>query len=223
MKVFNLQTGLFITALLASGGAFSGLGDHGWLGTEQVFAASAQQKAQARKALDQVIASLSGVDAAYASGKAAEAQAKLEEARSGWNEVSPCASGTRRARRSTVVRLSGDQAEKRRAGSGSELHRLRYAGGAKRRHRGRAEVGAPYTGSSSGSASSRWAGRATARLRSPDERSGDTRAQDHRAPVGRVPPTRQLLYDRELIRPADQIFELRGGLLTRIVGELIPT
>ena len=35
MKVFNLQTGIFIAVLLASGGAFSGVGDRGWHGTKQ--------------------------------------------------------------------------------------------------------------------------------------------------------------------------------------------
>jgi hypothetical protein len=92
MKLFNLQTGLFIAVLLASVGAFSGLGDGRWHGTEQALASSPDQKALARSELDQVIASLSRVDAAYASGNATEAQAKFEEATSSWNKVSPALS-----------------------------------------------------------------------------------------------------------------------------------
>jgi hypothetical protein len=58
-----------------------------------------------------------------------------------WNQLEQgfaCALGTRSARGTIVVRLSGDPAEKRRARSGSEFYRLRHAGGAKRRQRGRA-------------------------------------------------------------------------------------
>lgn len=92
MKVFGLQTGLSIAVLLAPGVAFSGLGDRGWHGTEQTLAASPEEKGQARNELDQVIASLSSLDAAYASGNTAAALTKLEEARSGWNKISPAIS-----------------------------------------------------------------------------------------------------------------------------------
>ena len=107
MKIFNLQSGLFIAVLLASGGAFSGPGDRGWHGTEQALAALPEQKAQARSELDQVIASLSSVDATYASGNAAEAQAKFEEATSSWNKVSPALS----AREAREVQLLFDSLE----------------------------------------------------------------------------------------------------------------
>ena len=41
-----------------------------------------------RNALDQLIASLSGVDVAYTSGDTNEARSKLEEATFSWNKVS---------------------------------------------------------------------------------------------------------------------------------------
>jgi hypothetical protein len=87
MKRINAHAAA-IAALLASSAALSGLVDHGWYGTEQAFAASPEQKAEAREELDQVIASLSRVDAAYASGDAPEAQTNFEEARSSWNKIS---------------------------------------------------------------------------------------------------------------------------------------
>ena len=52
-------------------------------------AASPQEKAEARNYLNQVTASLRSVDTAYASGNAAEAQTKFDEARSNWNKVAP--------------------------------------------------------------------------------------------------------------------------------------
>ena len=87
LKVFNLQIGLFVPVLLASRGAVS-FGDHKWYADEQAFAPSPQEKAQARSALDEMIASLSGVDAAYTSGNATEARAKLAEATFSWNKIS---------------------------------------------------------------------------------------------------------------------------------------
>ena len=88
MKTFHLKDGLLIAALLASGEALPGLGQHEWRGAEQTTAPSPQEKAQARNALDQLIASLSGVDAAYTSGSTNEARSKLEEATFSWNKVS---------------------------------------------------------------------------------------------------------------------------------------
>ena len=84
----NLKNGLLIAALLASGEALSGLGEREGRGAEQTTAPSPQEKAQARNALDQLIASLSGVDAAYTSGNTHEARSKLEEATFSWNKVS---------------------------------------------------------------------------------------------------------------------------------------
>jgi len=88
MKISNLKNGLLIAALLASGGALSGLGEREWRGAEQTIGPSPQEKAQAQNALDQLIASLSGVDAAYASGNTNEARARLEETTFSWIKVS---------------------------------------------------------------------------------------------------------------------------------------
>src|SRR5215472_11109578 len=64
----------------------------------------APNKAQARQAFDRIIQSLQGVDTAYASGNAAEAQAKFD-----WNVVAPAIS-TREAREVQLLFDSlGDQ------------------------------------------------------------------------------------------------------------------
>jgi len=46
-------------------------------------------KAQARNSLNQVTAALRSVDTAYASGNAAEAQTRFEEARANWDKIAP--------------------------------------------------------------------------------------------------------------------------------------
>ena len=102
MKVVNLRSGFIIAALLALSGALSGVGNDGWYGTQTALAASPQEKAQARDYLNQVMASLRSVDTAYASGNAAEAQTKFEEARSNWNKVAPVIS-TREAREAQLL------------------------------------------------------------------------------------------------------------------------
>jgi hypothetical protein len=84
-----LRIGFTAVALLAINGGLSGLGYHGWYSAEPALAASAQEKAQARDSLNQVTAALRSVDTAYASGNAAEAQTKFEEARSNWDKVAP--------------------------------------------------------------------------------------------------------------------------------------
>ena len=69
----------------------------------------AATKAQARQAFDRIIQSLQGVDTAYASGNAAEAQAKFDQAKSDWNVVAPAIS-TREAREVQLLFDSlGDQ------------------------------------------------------------------------------------------------------------------
>ena len=109
MKIVNFRNGLIIVALLAVSGALSGLGYHGWYGTEAALAASAQEKAQARNSLNQVTAALRSVDTAYASGNAAEAQTKFEEARSNWNKVAPVIS----AREAREAQLLFDSLDKK--------------------------------------------------------------------------------------------------------------
>ena len=90
MSIISLRNSFISAALLAIGGAaLSGLGYHGWYSTEVALAASAQEKAQARNSLNQVTASLRSVDTAYASGNAAEAQTKFDEARSNWDKIAP--------------------------------------------------------------------------------------------------------------------------------------
>ena len=107
MKILNLKNGLLIAALLASGGALSGLGERGWRGAEQTIAPSPQDKVRARNALDQLIASLGAVDAAYTSGNTDEARAKLAEATFSWDKVSTAIS-TREAREPKLLLNSLD-------------------------------------------------------------------------------------------------------------------
>jgi hypothetical protein len=85
----SLRNGFVVTALLAASGAFSGLGYHRWYSTGVALAASAQEKAAARSSLNQVTVALRSVDTAYASGNAAEAQTKFEEARTNWDKIAP--------------------------------------------------------------------------------------------------------------------------------------
>ena len=92
MRVTNVRTSFVIVSLLVLSGAVPGLGYHGGLGTPGALAASPQQKSEARNYLNQVTASLRSVDTAYASGNAAEAQTKYEEARSNWDKVAPAIS-----------------------------------------------------------------------------------------------------------------------------------
>ena len=51
-------------------------------------AATATEKAEGRRDLDQLMKSLQAVDASYAAGNAADAQAKFAEALSAWNRIS---------------------------------------------------------------------------------------------------------------------------------------
>ena len=89
MNANRLRIGFTLVALLAINGGLSGLSYHGWYSTKLALAASAQEKAEARNSLNQVTAALRSVDTAYASGNAAEAQTKFEEARSNWDKIAP--------------------------------------------------------------------------------------------------------------------------------------
>src|SRR5438309_8563118 len=102
MNANRLRIGFIVMALVAINGALSGLGYHGWYSVEAALAASAQEKAQARNSLNQVTTALRSVDTAYASGNAAEAQTKFEEARSNWNKVAPVISA-REAREAQLL------------------------------------------------------------------------------------------------------------------------
>ena len=102
MKVVNVRKGFIIVTLLALSGAISVVGSRGWFGTGAASAASPQEKTQARQNLDVVLASLRSVDTSYASGNAAEAQTKFEQARSAWNKVAPTISA-REAREAQLL------------------------------------------------------------------------------------------------------------------------
>jgi hypothetical protein len=102
MKMVTVRNGFIIVTLLALSGALSGVGNQGWFGTEAASAASPQEKTQARNDLNVVMASLRSVDTAYASGNAAEAQTKFDEARSAWNKVAPAISA-REAREAQLL------------------------------------------------------------------------------------------------------------------------
>jgi hypothetical protein len=102
MNANPFRIGFIVVALLAINGGLSGLGYHGWYSTEVALAASAQEKTQARNSLNQVTASLRSVDTAYASGNAAEAQSKFDDARSNWDKVAPVISA-REAREAQLL------------------------------------------------------------------------------------------------------------------------
>jgi hypothetical protein len=92
MRVTNVRISFVIVSLLVLSGALPGLGSNGGFGTLAALAATPQQKTEARNYLNQVTVSLRSVDTAYASGNAAEAQSKYEEARSNWDKVAPAIS-----------------------------------------------------------------------------------------------------------------------------------
>jgi hypothetical protein len=85
MSIAKLSFATILATVLMTGST--------WVATEvpgldsgiKAFAAS---KGQARQSLDQVMRSLREVDTAYASGNAAEAQSRFDEARAAWNNVS---------------------------------------------------------------------------------------------------------------------------------------
>ena len=95
---------MFISLTLAAGFVTAAvtveIGNSSWSGA--AMAATAKQKSQSRQSLERVRSSLRAVDTAYASGNAAEAQTRFEEARSAWNEVAPSIS-TREAREQQLL------------------------------------------------------------------------------------------------------------------------
>ena len=108
MNANRLRIGFTVVALFALNGGLSGLGYHGLYSTQVALAASAQEKAQARNSLNQVTAALRSVDTAYASGNAAEAQTKFDEARSNWDKIAPVISA-REAREQQLLLDSLDK------------------------------------------------------------------------------------------------------------------
>jgi hypothetical protein len=112
MKVVTVRNGFIIATLLALSSALSVVGSNGWFGTDSAAAASPQEKTQARQNLDVVLASLRSVDTSYASGNAAEAQTRFEQARSAWNKVAPAISA-REAREAREAQLLFDSLGKK--------------------------------------------------------------------------------------------------------------
>src|SRR5712671_4222083 len=129
MKVVTVRNGFIIATLLALSSALSVVGSNGWFGTDSAAAASPQEKTQARKDLDVVMASLRSVDTSYASGNAAEAQTKFEQARSAWNKVAPTISA-RETREAQLLFDSLRKTPSKRSGDRREIHGFRHVGGA---------------------------------------------------------------------------------------------
>jgi hypothetical protein len=77
---------MWISLMLTAGVVTIGFGidSAGWSG-----AAIAQKRSQGAGSVDRIVSSLRGVDTAYASGNAAEAQTRFREARAAWNGVAP--------------------------------------------------------------------------------------------------------------------------------------
>lgn len=100
MRAIPMFIGLTLVAGIVTGAFRVEIGSSNWNGA--AIAATAKQKSQSRQSLERVRSSLRAVDTAYASGNAAEAQTRLEEARSAWNDVAPSIS-TREAREQQLL------------------------------------------------------------------------------------------------------------------------
>ena len=100
MRRGKAYLGSMAVVMLMGGSAVILPGLPGWQGGG---AAMAQEnKAQARQDLSHVMTSLRAVDTAYASGNAAEAQTRYDDARTNWNKISPRISA-REARESQLL------------------------------------------------------------------------------------------------------------------------
>ena len=71
---------MWISLMLTAGVVTIGFG---------IDSAIAQKRSQGAGSVDRIVSSLRGVDTAYASGNAAEAQTRFREARAAWNGVAP--------------------------------------------------------------------------------------------------------------------------------------
>lgn len=98
----NIRVRAIVVAAVAAAVSTFAIGYSSWDGSGMAMAASAQQKSEGRQALRQVTASLRAVDTAYASGNAAEAQTRYDQARSAWNRISPMISA-REAREAQLL------------------------------------------------------------------------------------------------------------------------
>ena len=102
MTSANIRFRAIVVAAVVAGAGTFGIGYSGWEGSGMAMAASDQQKSEGRQALRQVVASLRAVDTAYASGNAAEAQTRYDQARSSWNRIAPMISA-REAREAQLL------------------------------------------------------------------------------------------------------------------------
>ena len=102
MRIDKTHLCTIAVAAVVAGGSLSNIGYPGWNATGEAFAASAQEKTQARQSLNGIMNLLRGVDTAYASGNSAEAQTKFDQARSSWNKISPLISA-REAREAQLL------------------------------------------------------------------------------------------------------------------------
>jgi len=82
-----------IAAALVFASACFGMWYSAPFATGPSMAATAAEKAEGRRDLDQLVKSLTAVDTSYAAGNAAEAQARFGEALSAWKRISRLISG----------------------------------------------------------------------------------------------------------------------------------
>jgi hypothetical protein len=107
MRTIPMLVGLTLTAGIVTGAISIEIGNSSTNGA--AIAATAKQKSQSRQSLERVKSSLRAVDTAYASGNAAEAQTRFEEARSAWNEVAPSISAREAREQQLLLDSLGDQ------------------------------------------------------------------------------------------------------------------
>src|SRR5262249_15816785 len=117
-----------VVAMVAGGGSLLSIAYPGWNTTGEAFAASAQEKTQARQSLNEVMSLLRGVDTAYASGNSTEAQTKFDQAHSSSNKISPRSAG-REARGAKLLFDSLGNQKEGRARHEGESYRSWHARG----------------------------------------------------------------------------------------------
>jgi len=102
MRIDKTRLSTIAVVAMVAGGSLLSIGYPGWNATGEAVAASAQEKTQARQSLNEVMSLLRGVDTAYASGNATEAQTRFDQARANWNKISPLISA-REAREAQLL------------------------------------------------------------------------------------------------------------------------
>jgi hypothetical protein len=107
MRTVPMLIGLTLALGIVTGAITVEIGNSSWNGA--AIAATAKQKSQSRQSLERVRSSLRAVDTVYASGNAAEAQTRFEEARSAWNDVAPSISAREAREQQLLLDSLGDQ------------------------------------------------------------------------------------------------------------------